>query len=85
MPDNHIKWVSELPNTLLSNEKEIFQEFLLNAVQENKNEMKNLRIKIEEKYGRKFEKFNENEIFNFPNFLPKGKYSQLKFIPKYNQ
>jgi hypothetical protein len=85
MPDNHIKWVSELPNTLLSNEKEIFQEFLLNAVQEKKNEMKNLRIKVEEKYGKKFEKFNENEIFNFPNFLPEGEYSQLRFIPKYNQ
>jgi len=85
MPDNHIKWVSELPNTLLSNEKEIFEEFLLDAVQENKNKMKNLKIKIEEKYGKKFEKFNENEIFNFPNFLPEGKYDQLRFIPKYNQ
>ena len=83
MPTNHIKWVSELPNTLLSDEKEIFQEFLLNAVQEKS--MKNLKIKIEKKYGKKLDKFNENEIYNFPNFLPEGIYDQLRFIPKYNQ
>ena len=85
MPSNHIKWVSELPNTLLSDKKEIFKEFLLNAVQEKKVEMKNLKIKIEKEYGKKFDKFNENEIYNFPKFLPEGEFKTLRFIPKYNQ
>ena len=85
IPSNHINWVSQLPNTLLSDDKEIFQNFLKNAITENKSEMKNLKTKIENKYGKEFNEFNEDTIFNFPKFMKEGKFSQLEFDPKNNK
>ena len=82
IPNNHIDWVSKLPNTILSDDKEIFQDFLKNAVTENKTEMKNLKIKIEEKYGKEFNEFNGDTAFVFPKFLKEGEFSQLEFDPK---
>ena len=82
IPNNHIDWVSKLPNTILSDDKEIFQDFLKYAVTENKKEMKNLKIKIEEKYGKEFNEFNEDTAFDFPKFLKEGEFSQLEFDPK---
>jgi hypothetical protein len=85
IPSNHINWVSQLPNTLLSDDKEIFQNFLKNTITENKSEMKNLKTKIENKYGKEFNEFNEDTIFNFPKFMKEGKFSQLEFDPKNNK
>ena len=84
IPDNHIDWVSKLTNTLLSDDKEIFQDFLKNAITENKLEMKNLKIKIENKYGKEFNEFNEETAFDFPKFMKEGAFSQLEFEPKNN-
>ena len=64
---NHINWVSQLPNTLLSDDKEIFQNFLKNAITENKSEMKNLKTKIENKYGKEFNEFNKILYLIFQN------------------
>ena len=85
IPDNHIDWVSKISNTLLSDDKEIFQDFLKNVITENKTEMRSLKIKIENKYGKQFNKFNEDTIFNFPKFMKEGKFSQLEFEPKNNK
>ena len=85
MPDYHINWVSKLKNTLLSDNKEIFQDFLKNVITENKSEMKKLKIKIENKYEKEFNEFNEDTIFNFPKFMSEGDFSQLEFDPKYNK
>ena len=85
MPSNHINWVIKLPNTLLSNKKEIFENFLKNSVTENKNEMQKLKEKIEENYGVKFNNFKvDDNLFNFPNYKIKGKYTDLKFKLEYN-
>ena len=84
IPKNHIHWVSKLKNTLLSNDKEIFQDFLKIVITENKIEMKKLKMKIENKYQNKFNEFNVDSIFNFPKFMKKGEFSQLEFDPKNN-
>ena len=84
MPKNHIHWVSKLKNTLLSNDKEIFQDFLKIVITENKIKMKKLKMKIENKYQNKFNEFNVDSIFNFPKFMKKGEFSQLEFDPKNN-
>ena len=84
IPKNHINWVSKLKNTLLSNDNEIFKDFLKNVITENKNEMKKLKTIIEYKYAKKFNEFNEDSIFNFPKFMKEGKFEELEFDPKYN-
>ncbi len=85
IPKNHINWVSKLKNTLLSNDEEIFKDFLKNAITENKIEMKKLKTKIENKYQKRFCEFNEDSIFNFPKFMKEGNFEQLEFDPKYNK
>ena len=85
IPNNHINWVSKLPNTLLSDDKEIFQDFLRNTISENKTEMNNLKIKIENKYGKKFNEFDQDTIFNFPKFMNEGQFSQLEFDSNNNK
>ena len=85
IPENHIDWASQLPNTLLSDDEEIFKDFLKNTIVENEPEMIKLKEKIEDKYGKKFAKFNEKTAFKFPKFLENGKFDQLEFEPKYNE
>ena len=85
IPENHIDWVSKLPNTLLSDDKEIFKDFLKSAITENKSEMKELKNKIEEKYGKEFKEFNEDTAFVFPSFLKEGTFDDLEFKPEYNK
>ena len=84
IPKNHVNWVSKLKNTLLSNDKEIFKDFLKNVITENKSEMKKLKTIIEYKYAKKFNEFNEDSIFDFPKFMKEGKFEELEFDPKYN-
>ena len=83
IPENHIDWVCQLPNTLLSDDREIFQDFLKNAVTENKEEMKKLKDKIEKKYGKNLN-FDEESAFVFQSFKGRGEFSELKFKPEYN-
>ena len=86
MPSNHINWVIKLPNTLLSNEKKFFEDFLRYSVTENKNEMEQLKQKIEDKYNRKFNNFKvDKELFEFPNYKTKGTFKDLKFKLEYNK
>ena len=85
MPKKHLKWVSQLPNTLLSHEIDFFKEFLLSCVLERKNKIIELKNKIENKYQIEFNQFYEDELFKFPNFKTNGKYNELKFNPLYNK
>ena len=86
MPSNHINWVINLPNTLLSNEKKFFEDFLRYSATENKNEMEQLKQKIEDKYNRKFNNFKvDKELFEFPNYKTKGTFKDLKFKLEYNK
>ena len=85
IPENHIDWVSKLPNTLLSDDKEIFKDFLKSAFTENKSEMKELKNKIEKKYDKEFKEFNEDTAFVFPSFLKEGTFDDLEFKPEYNK
>ena len=85
IPENHIDWVSKLPNTLLSDDKKIFQDFLKSAITENKLEMKELKNKIQKKYDKEFKEFNEDTAFVFPTFLKEGTFDDLKFKPEYNK
>ena len=83
IPENHIDWVCQLPNTLLSDDREIFQDFLKNAVTENKEEMKKLKDKIEKKYGKNLN-FDEESAFVFQSFKGRGEFKELEFKPEYN-
>ena len=85
LPSNHLNWVPYLPNTFLSNEKELFKDFLKNAVQENISEMRNFKNKIEYKYGCYFNQIYENDLFRFPKFMGSGTFDQLRFNPLFNK
>ena len=68
-PNKHIEWIIKLPNTFLSNEKSLFEEFLKNSVIEDKEAIQTLKKKIEDKYGKKFNNIKvDYDLFLFPKF-----------------
>lgn len=85
IPKRHIKWVSQLPNTLISHEMNFFKDFLISSVLEKKNKIIELKNKIENEYKIKFNQFYEHDLFNFPKFKTEGSYNELKFKPQYNK
>ena len=85
IPKRHLNWIIKLTNTFIGNEMDFIKEFLLYSIKEDKDKMLELKNRNEEKYNLKFEKFNKDELFKFPNFKKKGKYKELSFIPKYNK
>ena len=85
IPKRHIKWVSELPNTLISHEIDFFKDFLISSVLEKKNKIIELKNQIENKYKIEFNQFYEDDLFNFPKFKSEGTYSELEFNPQYNK
>ena len=80
-----MNWIIKLPNTFIGNEMDFIKEFLLYSIKEDKNKMLELKNRNEEKYKVKFEKFNKDELFKFPNFKKEGDYENLSFNPKYNK
>lgn len=85
VPRRHIKWVSQLPNTLISHEINFFKDFLISSVLENKNKIIELKNQNENEYKIKFNQFYEHDLFNFPKFKPEGSYTELQFNPQYNK
>ena len=85
IPKRHLGWISKLPNTFIGNEMDFIKEFLLYSILEKKDKMIELKNKNEERFKITLEQFNEDELFKFPNFLNKGNYRELKFIPEYNK
>ena len=71
IPKLHLNWIIKLPNTFIGNEMDFIKEFLLYSIKEDKNKMLELKNRNEEKYKVKFEKFNKDELFKFPNFKKK--------------
>ena len=84
LPRNHLRWISKLPNTFIGHEIDFIKDFLLYSILENKDKMLELKNRNEQSYNIKLEKFNENELFEFPHFMRDGYYSNLEFIPEYN-
>ena len=44
-----------------------------------------LKNRNEDRFKINLEKLNKDELFKFPNFMRKGKYRDLKFIPEYDK
>lgn len=84
LPGNHLNWVSQLPNTYISNNKEFFQLFLESVIKEDIFQMTRLKNMMEYIFrGFQFN-INVNSLFYFPKFMKNGTFDQLSFIPAYN-
>lgn len=59
----HLEWIKEIPNILFTMEDSYFKEYILNFNVEGLN---NLKAKIEERYGKKLNKFNAD--LSYPLF-----------------
>lgn len=60
---NHLDWIKDIPNALFTMEDRFFKEYILNF---NETGLNNLKVKIEEKYGEKLNKFNAD--LSYPLF-----------------
>ncbi len=82
-PSNHLEWVSQKPNTLISNKKEFHERFIKSIITFNLNEIIELKKDIENYYGKNYPDFKLNN-FDFslpiyPHFKKGGEFSDLKF------
>ena len=50
----HLEWIKEIPNVLFTMEDSFFKEYILNF---NEKGLNNLKVKIEEEYEEKLDKF----------------------------
>lgn len=59
----HLEWIKEIPNVLFTMEDSFFKEYILNF---NEKGLNNLKVKIEEEYGEKLDKFQAD--LSYPLF-----------------
>jgi len=59
----HLKWIKDIPNTLFTIDDCFFKDYILNF---NETGLNNLKVKIEEEYGEKLDKFNAD--LSYPLF-----------------
>ena len=85
LPRKHINWITKLTNTFIGNEIDFLKDFIYYSILEKKEKMLELKLRNEQKYNIKFDNFDENELFKFPNYKTEGNYRELKFNPKYNK
>ena len=60
---NHLNWIKDIPNALFTMDDDYFKEYILHF---NETGLNNLKVKIEEKYGEKLDKFNAD--LSYPLF-----------------
>ena len=82
-PSDHLEWVSQKPNTLISNKKEFHERFIKSIITFNLNEIIELKKDIENYYGKNYPDFKLNN-FDFslpiyPHFKNFGEFLDLKF------
>ena len=77
---DHLNWIKNFKNSLFSNYANFYEEYIncfLNDKEETIRSIGELREKIENYYGIKFN-FDSNFLY-FPNFKDKGKFNELVF------
>ena len=82
-PYNHLDWVKDFQNTLISNKMEFHKKFIKSAILFDLKGLIELKNEIEDYYGKdypffKFKEFN-SEVLKYPNFKEDGKFSDLQF------
>lgn len=82
-PYNHLDWVKDFQNTLISNKEEFHKKFIRCVTSFDLNGLKILKSEIEEFYGKeypslKFKEFN-SEVLKYPLFKNKGKFTDMNF------
>ena len=85
LPRKHLNWITKLTNTFIGNEIDFLKDFIYYSILEKKEKMLELKLRNEQRYNIKFDNFDENELFKFPNYKTKGNYTELTFNPKYNK
>ena len=83
-PGNHLDWVCNMRNTLISNRKEFHERFIKNSINFNMEGLIDLKNDIEEyisaEYNSEFHFDNfDSELPIYPNFKEEGKFIDLKF------
>ena len=71
----HLEWIKEIPNVLFTIDDCFFKEYILNF---NESGLNNLKVKIEEEYGQKLNKFHAD--LSYPLFKQaeeESKYSSI--------
>ena len=82
-PYNHLDWVKDFQNTLISNKEEFHKKFIRCVTSFDLNGLKILKSEIEEFYGKeypslKFKEFN-SEVLKYPLFKNEGKFTDMIF------
>ena len=82
-PYNHLNWVKNFQNTLISNQISFHKKFIRRVISFDYNGLKLLKNEIESFYGKdypnlKFKEFN-SDLLNYPNFKSEGKFTDLMF------
>ena len=82
-PYNHLNWVKDFHNTLISNKEEFHKKFIRCVTLFDLNGLKILKNEIEEFYGKdypslKFKEFN-SDVLKYPLFKNEGKFIDMSF------
>ena len=73
---SHLEWIKDIPNALFTMDDSHFKEYILNF---NETGLNNLKVKIEEEYGKKLDKFNADLSYPlFEEAKSKGDYHLIK-------
>ena len=83
-PSNHLDWVKDFKNTLISNKEDFHERFIKSVILFDLEELKELKADIEDYYGVKYEcriKFKDfdSDILKYPHFKNKGNFSDIIF------
>lgn len=77
----HLNWIKKFKNSLFSNEANFYEEYLNCFLNNNENStitaIKELKQKIEKKFGIEF--YFDSKFLYYPNFKDSGHFSDLTF------
>ena len=81
-PANHLKWIKEFKNTLISNREDFHERFIKSVILFDLEELKDLKEDIEEYYGTKYKiklKFQDfdSDILKYPHYKNEGKFTDI--------
>ena len=81
-PANHLKWIKDFKNTLISNREDFHERFIKSVILFDLEELKDLKEDIEEYYGTKYKiklKFQDfdSDILKYPHYKNEGKFTDI--------
>ena len=82
-PYNHLDWVKDFQNTLISNQEDFHKKFIRYVILFDLNGLKILKNEIEEFYGKKYpslklKEFNP-DLLKYPLFKKDGQFCDMQF------